>query len=199
MKLTYVICEYDKVRETIPKFSTVMQNLESALIAKARKDWPSLGYTSPGMNPKSGEFGKSTVMPQLFNNMSGVRLVTWNQLLTATGHQTVMTGAAAASTIAEDYKVGLCGLAILDKTMRITEIKMQISDRKLPRINLEEAMAYERPAIVFEEAFILDEETGFDLYAYVECPGPQRIMPIGLQVNRVPNKLQVSNPGAALQ
>jgi len=194
----FVICEYEKVRETLPYFADLMNSLKSALIAKAQKDWPTLRFKAPGINPESGEFGISTVMPQLFNDMSGTRLVTWNQNLTATGHQTIMTGAGSASTIAEDYKVGICGLAFLDKTLRVTEIKMQISDKKLPRINIEEAMVYNKPAVIFEDYFILDEETSFDLYGYVEAVGPQRIKLIGLQANRVPNKLQISNTGAAL-
>jgi hypothetical protein len=194
--LPFVICEYGKIKETFPRFGAVMQTLEANLLSKAQRDWPSLSYG--GVHPKAGQFGKTTIMPQLFADLNGVALTTWRQLLDTTGHHVVIQGAGAAASIVEDYKVGICGLAILDKTMRITEIKMQISDKKLPRINLEEAMAYERPAIIFEDSYILDEETGFDLYAYIECPGHQRIMPIGLQLNRVPNKLQVSNPGAAL-
>jgi hypothetical protein len=59
-------------------------------------------------------------------------------------------------------------------------------------------MAYNKPAIVFEQPFILDEEEGFDLYAYVLSQGPERIKLLGLQMNRVPNKLQVTNTGVAL-
>lgn len=194
----YVICEYEKVKEQFPAFRDVMSALEAGLIAQARKDWSSLGYTPPGINPKSGEFGKSTIMPQLFNNMSATRLVTWNQNLTALGHQTIMTGAGAGSTIAEDFKIGVCGLAFLDKSIRVTEIKMQISDKKIARINIEEILGYNKPAVVFEDYWLLDEKTGFDLYGYVEAVGPQRIKPIGLEVNKVPNKLQTSAPGAAL-
>jgi hypothetical protein len=75
---------------------------------------------------------------------------------------------------------------------------MQISDLKLPRINIEEAFAYNKPAIMFEDWYLLDEETGFDLYAYVLSQGPQTIKLIGAQVNRVPNKMQVTVPGQAL-
>jgi len=199
MSSRFVLCEYEKLRETYPWFNEVMANLEAALIAKARKDWSSLAFSPPGIWPTDEEFGKCTIMPQLFNNMSGARLITWNQNLTALGHQTLMTGAATGGRIAEDYKVGICGLMFLDKALRVTEIKMQISDSKIPRINIEEMMGYNKPAVVFENYWILDEEKGFDLYGYVEAVGPQRIKPIGLQVNRVPNKLQVSNTGAALQ
>jgi hypothetical protein len=90
------------------------------------------------------------------------------------------------------------GLAFLDKALRISEIKMQISDKKLPRMNIEEAFLFNKPAIIFEEGFILDEKTSFDLYGYVLSRGIQRIKLIGLQVNRIPNKLQVTNTGAAL-
>jgi hypothetical protein len=194
----YIICEYEKVRESFPYFSSLMQSLRASLIASARKDWASLGFTSPGMNPQAGEFGLSTIMPQLFADRLGSRFATWNQNITTLGHQVLIQGAGAASTIAEDYKVGLCGLALLDKSIRITEIKMQVSDKKLPRINIEEAMAYNKPAIILEDYFMLDEETSFELYGYAEALGPQRIKLIGLEANRVPNKLQVSNTGAAL-
>jgi len=194
----YVICEYEKVREQFPNFKSVMDTLEANLIANAISEWDPLKYG--GISPKAGEFGKTTVMPQLFNGLQAAYqpLITWLQWLNATGHQTIMTGAATGGTINEDYKIGMAGLAFLEKAIRISEIRMQIGDKKLPRINIEEAMAYNKPAIIFEDGYILDEETGFDLYAYVLTQGPVRIAPIGIQLNRVPNKLQVSDCGAAL-
>jgi len=44
----------------------------------------------------------------------------------------------------------------------------------------------------------LDEETGFEMIGYILSHGPQRIKLIGTQVNKIPNKLQVTNTGAAL-
>jgi hypothetical protein len=192
----YVICEYEAVKKEFPEFKAVMEALETSLVNKAVADWAPLRYG--GIYPKAGEFGKSTIMPQLFADMGGTRLVTWEQELTGTGHQTIMSGAGTGGIIVEDYKVGLAGLAFLDKAIRVSEIKMQISDKKLPRINIEEAMCYNKPAIVFEEGYIIDEETAFDLYAYVLSRGPQRIKLIGVELNRIPNKLQVTAPGAAL-
>jgi hypothetical protein len=192
----YVICEYDKVKAEFPEFKAVMQALEDSLIAKASADWMPLSYG--GIAPLAGQFGKTTVLPQLFADNAGNRLTTWEQTFTATGSQTIMTGVSSGGIIPEDFKVGLVGLAFLDKALRISEIKMQISDKKLPRMNIEEAFLYNKPAIIFEEGFILDEKTSFDLYAYVLSQGIQRIKLIGLQVNRIPNKLQVTNTGAAL-
>jgi len=192
----YMLCEYDEVKREFPEFKAVMDTLRADLIAKAEKDWAPLTYG--GLAPEAGQFGETTIMPQLFNDITGTRLTTWDQWFNATGVQTILTGAAAGGTIYEDYKIGLVGLAFLDDAIRISEFKMQISDKKLPRINIEEAFAYNKPAIVFEEGYVLDEETAFELIAYVLTQGPQRIKLIGTQLNRVPNKLQVTNTGAAL-
>ena len=192
----YVICDYDKVKEEFPEFERTMRELEEQLIAKAEADWSPLKYG--GIKPRAGQFGKSTIMPQLFKGMSGATLTTWDQWFTATGAQTILTGVGNGGVIPEDFKVGLVGIAFLDPVLRVSEIKMQISDKKLPRINIEEAFMYNKPCIVFEEGYILDEETAFELVGYVLTQGPQRVKLIGVQVNRVPNKLQVTSPGAAL-
>ena len=208
--MSYVICEYERVKENFPEFAATVKALRTALIAKAEADWDPLKFAGripakaafgvspgPGLSVQSGFFGETTVIPALFNNLAGARLITWNQWLSAGGNQLVLTGAATGGTIYEDYKIGVAGLAFLDKAIRISEIKLQIGDRKLPRINIEEALAYNKPAVVFEEGFILDEETGFDLRAYVTTQGPQRVKLIGLQLNRVYDKL-LTNTGAAL-
>lgn len=192
----YVICSYDSVKREFPEFEAVMKSLKDALVAKARADWAPL--SEGGMYATSSQFSVSTVMPQLFRDISNNTLTTWKQTFNATGHQTILSGANGGN-IYEDYKVGFAGIAILDKAVRISEIRMQIGDKKLPRMNIEEMFAYEQPALVFEQPYILDEEQGFDLYAYVMSQGPQTVKLIGLQVNRVPNKLQVTNTGAALQ
>lgn len=211
----YVICEYEKVKQEFPEFEYTMTSLRNALIAKGMKDWGlkwagarkiaeasalgmALSEPGPGLDSSPGlnEFGETTIIPALFRNISNVTLVTWNQWLNATGANVIMSGANGGN-IYKDYKVGVAGLAFLDKAIRISEIKMQISDQKLPRINLEEAFGYNKPAIIFEEGYILDEQQGFDLTAYVLSQGPQRIKLIGLQVNKVKDKM-LTNTGAAL-
>lgn len=214
----YVICEYETVKQDFPKFQSVMTTLRNQLIAKAEKDWNMpfagsrkiseaaargirLGTPGPGLDVDvgRGEFGETTILPALFDGLMAAYqpMPTWYQWFNATGSQTIMTGADTAGRIYEDYKVGLAGLVFLDKAIRISEIKMQISDKKLPRVNIEEAFAYNKPAIVFEEGYILDEEKGFDLYAYVLSQGPQRIKLLGLQLNKVKDKT-LTNTGAAL-
>ena len=192
----FVICEYEAVKRVFPEFQRVLDACRSALISKAEADWSPLKFG--GMSPKAGQFGESPILPALFADNTGARMTTWRQYLASTGSQTLMTGVGSGGVIPEDFKVGIVGLAFLDPVMRVTEIKMQISDKKLPRINLEEAMAYNKPCIVFEDYYILDEETAFELVGYVEAIGYQSIKLIGVQLNRVPNKLQVTDTGAAV-
>ena len=207
--MSYVICEYDNVKEIFPEFKRVMDNLATTLRAKCAADWSP--KTFGGLAPTSNQFGETTIIPALFRDQAMTaantgNMSTWDQWLTLTaaqkaaggGQNTIMSGSGTGGILLEDYKVGLAGLAFLDKAVRVSEIKMQISDRKLPRINIEECLAYKNPAIIFESGYILDEETGFDLYAYCTTEGPARIMPIGLQMSRVPNRLQVTNAGATL-
>ncbi|GAH28998.1 unnamed protein product, partial [marine sediment metagenome] len=172
----YVICEYETVKQRFPKFQAVMTTLRNQLIAKAEKDWnmPFAGrrkiseaaargirLETPGpgldVDVDRGEFGETTILPALFNGVMAAYqpLTTWHQWFNTTGSQIIIQGAASAGRIYEDYKVGLAGLVFLDKAIRISEIKMQISDKKLPRVNIEEVLAYNKPAIVFEEGYIL--------------------------------------------
>jgi len=193
----YILAEYSKIKSQFPEFQSVLNALRVSLLNKAMQDWDP--KTNGGMKPTGGQFGIGTIMPELFNDISGTTMTTWDQYLTPAGAQSIiMTGSQTGGSIYEDYKVGIAGLAFLDKVQRVTEIKMQISDKKLPRINIEEAMAYKNPCLIFEDNYILDEETGFTLYAYVASRGWQKIKLIGLQVNRVPNKLQETAVGAAL-
>lgn len=195
----FVICEYEKVKEYFPQFDTMMTKLETELLSHAREKW---GPRYGGFTPTGGQYGKTTIMPQLFCGYGGVAtgaaLTTWLSNYTATGAATLIQGRRTGGTLPEDYMIGLGGLALLSKAIKITEIKMQIGDRKIPRLNIEEAMAYNKPAVVFEEGYILDEEEGFEVRGNVQSLGLQRLKLIGLQLNRVPNKVQVTNAGAAL-
>lgn len=196
----YVICEYSKIRQYMPEFAAVMAQLRTDMIAKASSQWDP--RTFGGLKASSDQFSESTIMPELFNGLETTYqpLVTWSQVIAAghTGHQTLLAGTATGGSIYKDYMIGMAGLAILSKAQRISEIRLQIGDRKIARINIEEAMAYDKPAIVFEQPFQVDEEEGFSLYAYVLCSGPIRLKLLGVQMNKIPNKLQVSNTGAAL-
>lgn len=206
---SYVIGELDSVYKEYPDFQAALRKLETNLLTKCSGDWGSVGKPLGfgKLTPGQHEFGRSTIIPALFNDHLGVQMATWRQLFTVTGHQTIMTGTRAGNTIPEDFKVAIAGFAFPNKNQHLTEIKFQIGDRKYGRINLEELHLYNKPAVIFEEGFLVDEEEAFDMYGYIEGPIPvhvgdytgvhQRIIPLGFTGFKRIDKL-LGNCGAAI-
>jgi len=144
-----------------------------------------MGY----LTPAKGQYGRTSILPALFDpniaTYGGAAFgaaatgtfatppAYWRQAFKDVGHQVILQGNRTGETMPEDWKVGWLGLAFPNKNQHITEIRFQIGDRKYGRINLEEMRIYNKPAIIFEEPFILDEETSFHLYGYFEGPIPE--------------------------
>lgn len=201
----YSICEYKAVQKEFPNFQNAFRDLEAKLINKCNFDWKPRTFGALALG--SDQYGRTTILPPLFNDHSGVQMVTFRQLFTVAGNQTLMSGTRGGDTIPEDFKIALMGFAFPNQNQHISEIKMQIGDRKYGRINLEEMHQYDQPAIIFEEGFQVDEEEAFDLYGYVEGPIPtaigdyagvwQRIVPIGAAYFKMYDKVGGA-PGAAI-
>jgi len=158
------------------------------MINKCNLEWApkTMGY----LTPSAGQYGRTSILPALFdpnpNTYNGQPFAGaafsaawptppayWRQAFSQTGDQTLIQGNRTGETMPEDWKVGFLGLAFPNKNQHITEIKFQIGDRKYGRINLEEMRIYNTPALIFEEPFIIDEETSFHLYGYFEGPIPE--------------------------
>lgn len=195
---SYVFAEWHSVQKQAREFQNAFADLETRLITKCNLDWsPKTFNAALALSPGLNNYGRTTILPPLFKGFAGTQLVHWRQHLTSTGHQTLLTGSAAGNTIPEDFKVGLIGFAFPNKQMNISEIKFQIGDRKYGRIDLEELHLYDKPALVFEEGFIIDEETSFELYGYVEHADYQRIVPLGFCCFKVIDKV-LGNTGSAI-
>jgi len=186
----YIFCEWDSVQKDDPQFQAVFASLESQMINKCNTEWAprTFGY----LTPAAGQYGRTTILPGLFDpnpntyggaafgatvgagaapNNYPVPPAYWRQAFHDENlHQTLIQGNGTGETIPEDFKVGWLGLAFPNKNQHISEIRFQIGDRKYGRINLEEMRIYNKPALIFEEPFILDEETSFHLYGYFEGP-----------------------------
>ena len=181
----YIFCEWDSVGKTDLAFQKSFAELEGRIIKRCNADWAprTFGYMVPGSN----QYGRTTIMPEMFDDQDGSVMTNWRQALDVVGNQTIITGRGTGNIISEDLKIGWIGLAFPNKQQHITELRWQIGDRKYGRINIEEMHCYNKPAIIFEEGFILNEEQAFDLYAYIEGPLPasghaylyQRIVMLG--------------------
>lgn len=204
----YIFCEWESVKKQYPEFQKAFARLESDVISKAEADWsPRKFAVQSPLSPGSGEYGRTTILPELFNDNTGTQMTTWRQTFTSAGHQTIMTGAGTGDTIPEDFKIAWIGLAFPNETQHLTEIKFQIGDRKYGRINLEELKAYKMPALIFEEGLIIDEEQSFQIEGYIDGPIPtypdgstglhQRIVMLGACYYKVIDKV-LGNCGAAI-
>jgi len=171
---SYVICELDSIYKENSYFQQSLANLETAMINKCSTEWRPRSFGS--LTPTQDQFGRTTILPGIFGDHTGLAplapLITWRQLFTTAGHQLLMTGGRIGFTIPEDVKVAWAGIALPNKNQHLTEIKYQIGDRKFGRIDLEELHLYNKPALIFEEGYILDEEESFDLWGYIEGPIP---------------------------
>jgi len=175
-------------------------DLEAKLTQNASLSWSpkSFGYFTPNSN----QFGRTSVMPELFRGFAGTILAHWRQDLTSAGHQLLLYGNGGLAGLAthqmpRDFKIGWTGLAFPNEQMNITEIKWQIGDKKYPRLNIEELKAYNKPAIIFEEGLIIDEETDFDFWGYVKEADFQRIIPLGFSVYKFVDRV-LGTVGAAI-
>jgi len=176
----YVLCEWNEVAKQAPEFQATFAALENDIIRKTNQDWSP--RTFGAMLPKSDQYGRTTILPAAFRGfgmsysttpVAGTNFLPhWRQTLTSTGHQTLIMGERNGDIIPEDLKVAWLGLAFPNKQQHITEIRWQIGDRKFGRVNLEQMLAYDTPALIFEDGYVLDEETSFHLYGYIDGPIP---------------------------
>lgn len=205
---SFVIAEWDSVQADNPVFQRSLRALDERLIAKCTADWhPKTFNLRKSLSPGDGGFGRTTILPELFDDHSGVAMTNWRQSFTTAGNQTLIAGCNAGSTLPEDFKIGWAGLAFPNKQQHVTEIKWQIGDRKYGRINIEEIKGYNTPALIFEEGYLIDEEESFDLYGYIQGPIPsdnafitslfQRVVMIGVCYFSVVSKV-LGNCGAAI-
>ena len=213
---SYVLCEWCSIQEAFPQFEEAVRKLDQKILLQCSADWKK----TPGyIKTSSGQYGRTTILPAMFDDHSSLPMnstrsllvggATWRQLFTTAGHQQLLAGVGASNIIPEDIKIALMGFAFPNKEQHITEIKMQIGDQKLGRINLEQMLLYKKPALVFADGYLLDEKQGFELYGNVKGPIPvhnnndaytglwQYIIPIGAAYYKTVDKV-LGNCGAAI-
>jgi len=168
----YVVAEFGKVKKEFPEFEVASEQLKNQAIARAREIWS--GYEFGEMYPKEKQFGITTLLPKFLYGYSGTVLTTYRQRFGSSGWQDIFN-----KTIAEDIIIGAMGFAIPDPSINISELRMEISDVKFPRINIEEMRCYDKPAIIFKQGWIAEEEKAFKLRGYIETAKVyQRVIPV---------------------
>lgn len=193
----FVICEADKVKAQFPEFQRTLQELEARVLENTKGVWP--GLTFGGLTPREKQFGRTTILPEVFADEAGdvldsAHTIDWwgrdnfRIYYTATspaaaavpGWKTILQGGGTPVGVTpEDVRIAWCGLAFASKTQNISKIRFEIGDTRYPKMDIEEIHVYNKPAIIFEEGFEIPEETRFLLRGWFEATGYQRVIPLG--------------------
>jgi len=179
--MPYVIAPLEKVKVDYPEFMDVMKKVEQVSIARAVEIWP--GYVLGGLIPGVKEFGIGNMLPK---DVLGTGTYTWTQAYTAPGSWTNIF----SYSVPEDEIHAFSGFAISDPTLIFNQIRLEISDKKYPIWEIEEANLYEKAF-----AMIIKADPGNELIAQEETPvlvrgyqergtsgTEQRVIPIGINV-----------------
>jgi len=179
--MAYIIAPLDKVKVDYPEFMDVMRQVERVSIARAEKIWPA--FKLGGLIPGEKEFGIGNILPK---DVLGAGTYSWTQSFTAPGSWTNIF----SYTVPEDEIHAFAGFAISDPTLIFNQIRLEISDKKYPIWEIEEANLYEKGF-----AIIIKADPGDELIAEEEIPVlvrgyqergtsgyEQRVIPIGINI-----------------
>lgn len=198
--MSYVFIEGHRPLYTDPKFLNACFTIESNMIAKLSSPeyW---NRKHGGLDPARGQFGHTTILPEWLADEAGDVLdknhtpVTWGvnsfrQLFTGTspaayaipGWKTILQGGKSDEIGLMPSKVamGLIGFALPSKIQPITKLKLQLGTEKGIVIDIEQMLAFNKPAIVFEEGWEVFEQDPFELRGFFEASGYVRVVPLGL-------------------
>ena len=78
----------------------------------------------------------------------------------------------------------IAGWMIPSKSIRVSKLRMEIGDTRYVIHDIEELHGFVQPALIYEEPFIIPEETRFLLRGFFEGSGWQRIVPLGFVLYR---------------
>lgn len=198
--MSYVFIEGYRPLYTDEKFLKACFNIEGNMIAKLSSSeyW---GRTHGGLDPARGQFGHTTILPEWFADAAGDILnidhlpATWGtnsyrQLFTSTsptaaavpGWKTILQGGKSSEigNLPDKVALGLIGFAITSKLQPITKLKLQIGTQKGIVIDIEPMLAFNKPAMVFEDGWEVFPQDPIELRGFFEASGYVRVVPLGL-------------------
>lgn len=183
----YFLANLNQVKgeNNLAQYENVLSSVERAAFARADDIWP--GFTPGGMMPGANQFG---VGPLRKNDMSGDTSDATPSGSYSFDHVATSTGWADLFnfTVRDNTLIAIAGFAFQDPTLNISQIRIEIGDRRFPIWDLNIARSFENFAL------ILKEDEGAELIAaarervllrgYWETTGNQRVTPIGLNLYR---------------
>jgi hypothetical protein len=183
--MTFVIAPADFVKGAgdYSEYRQILTDLQSTAFARAADIWK--GYSPGGITPGARQFGVSTYRPR---DIFGGGTATFVKSYGSQGSW----GNIWSYSVPEDSIHALAGLAIPDPTLIFSAFKLQIEDKILPIINVEEAHSFSQGfRLLFKQdkgkEFVIPEEQSVLLRGFQERNTrnrTQRIVPIGFVLNK---------------
>lgn len=190
MSLPFVIAPLDKVKgeNAFPGFEEVLKDLQDAAIQRAKDIWK--GWEFGGILPGEKEFGICPLRArEMANDVTATTLsgsYNYRKNLGSTGWYTLFD-----YSVRDDIIHAFAGFKVTDDVLRLLEFRMEMSDKKLPIIDVQEAKGWGQFAILFKvdegKELIAEPRHSVYLRGYVEASGYQTIVPLGFQLYKTKN------------
>lgn len=167
-----------------PELQAVLADLEKDAVTRAKQIWA--GYDFGGVSPGDNQFGIIAHRP---NEMAHDVTAT-----TLSGSYTFRKNITAANawrnlfdySVREDIIHAFAGFAVIDDTLRMAELRMEIGDRIYPIVHLEEALGWGSFAILFKQnagdSLVAEPRKRVLVKSYHTSTGYQTVVPLGFEL-----------------
>ncbi len=166
-----------------PEFQASLKDLEQLALRRAEEVWP--GFKFGGLTPGDHQFGmcplRANEMAVSTTTTTAIGTYSFRKNLASTAWHNIFNYTSRKDTIH-----AFAGFAVTDEVLRIIQLRMEISDRKLPVFDIQEAQGWGSFAILIKEdvgqALLAEPETSVLVKGYVESTGYQRVVPLGFML-----------------
>ena len=188
--MPYIIAELAKVKGEgqYPEYEDVLKAVQDAAYQRASDIWE--GYEPGGLMPGPRQYGvgplRKNDMARDTTDSTPSGSYSFTKTLAATGWQDLLN-----YTVRDNMIHAFAGFSFTDQTLRVTQLRVEIGDRRFPIWDIQEAQLYDRFALVLKEdeakELIANPQERVLVRIYAESTGNQRVVPIGLSLFKTAN------------
>ncbi len=183
--MPYLIANLPKIGLDEAPFRQSLVDLQNTAFARASSVWD--GFTPGGLTPGAKQFG---IAPLRKNDMSGDTTdstpsgsYSYIKSITATGWQDIFN-----FQVRKDQLLGFGGFSFTDDVLRVSQMRIEIQDRRFPIWDVQLAQNWQSFSLVFKtdemKELIAEPNNRVLVRIYAESTGNQRVVPIGFTLYR---------------